>query len=233
MNLQRLTTALFFLTVSSVLVGCGGSLSKPEGGSATAPIIATQPTNQTVTAGQTATFSVTAAGTAPLAYQWQQGATLISGATSASYTTPATATSNSGSTFSVVVSNSAGKITSNAATLTVNAALAAPSITQQPTNQTVTAGQTATFSVTAAGTAPLTYQWQKGTTAISGATSASYTTPATTTSNNGAQFSVIVSNSQGKATSNAATLTVNVAATSDHRCPDLPQRHCAHRPKPH
>jgi hypothetical protein len=71
--------------------------------------------------------------------------------------------------------------------------------------------------VTAAGTTPLTYQWQQGTNAISGATSASYTTPATTTSNNGAQFSVVVSNSQGKATSNAATLTVNAAppATTD------------------
>jgi hypothetical protein len=211
MSVQRLTTTLFFLTVSSILVGCGGGLSKPEGGSATAPTIATQPTNESVTAGQTATFSVTATGTAPLTYQWQKGATLIGGATAASYTTPATATSDSGSTFSVLVSNSAGKITSNAATLTVNAAPVAPSITQQPSNQTVTAGQTATFSVTAAGTTPLAYQWQQGTTAISGATSASYTTPATTTSNNGAQFSVVVSNSAGKITSNAATLTVNAA----------------------
>jgi hypothetical protein len=84
----------------------------------------------------------------------------------------------------------------------------APAITTQPANQTVTAGQTATFSVTATGTAPLTYQWQKGTTAITGATSASYTTPATTTSDNGTQYQVVVSNSQGNATSNSATLTV-------------------------
>ena len=176
MNQQRLMTRPLFLTVSLILVGCGGGPSKPEALARTSPtILPLQPTNQTVTAGQTATFSVTATGTAPLTYQWQNGATPISGATSASYTTPATATSNSGSTFSVVVSNSAGKITSDAATLTVNPALVAPSITQQPSNQTVTAGQTATFSVTAAGTAPLTYQWQKGTTAITGATSASYT----------------------------------------------------------
>jgi hypothetical protein len=221
MNLRRLTNTLAFLIVSSLLVGCGGGLSKPgnEGGSATAPTIATQPTNQTVNVGQTAIFSVTAAGTAPLAYQWQEGSAPIDGATSASYTTPPTATSDSGSTFSVVVSNSAGKITSDVATLTVNANAApvAPSITQQPTNQTVTAGQSATFSVTTAGTAPLTYQWQKGTTAITGATSASYTTPATTTSDSGTQFSVVVSNSAGKATSNAATLTVNPtpAATTD------------------
>jgi hypothetical protein len=121
MNLQRLTTTLVFLTVSLILVGCGGGLPKPGGVGTTAPTIATQPTNQTVTAGQTATFSVTAAGTAPLTYQWEQGTTAISGATSASYTTPATTTSNSGAQFSVVVSNSQGKATSSAATLTVNA----------------------------------------------------------------------------------------------------------------
>jgi hypothetical protein len=204
-NLQRLTNTLLFLPVSLILVGCGVA------DRATAPTIATQPANQTVTAGQVATFSVTAAGTAPLAYQWQKGATPINGATSASYTTSATTMSDNGTQFSVLVSNSAGKTTSNAATLTVNAAPVAPSITQQPSNQTVTVGQTATFSVTAAGTAPLTYQWQQGTTAITGATSASYTTPATTMSDNGTQFSVVVSNSAGKTTSNAATLTVNAA----------------------
>jgi len=88
---------------------------------------------------------------------------------------------------------------------------AAPSITAQPANQTVTAGQTATFSVTAAGTTPFSYQWQKGTTAISGATSASYTTAPTTTAESGSQFGVVVSNAIGNATSNAATLTVNGA----------------------
>jgi hypothetical protein len=66
--------------------------------------------------------------------------------------------------------------------------------------------------VTAAGTAPLSYQWQKGTTAITGATSASYTTPATTTSDNGTQYRVVVSNSAGSAISNSVILTVNAAA---------------------
>ena len=74
---------------------------------------------------------------------------------------------------------------------------AAPSITTQPSNQTVTVGSAATFSVVASGTAPLTYQWQKGTTPITGATSASYTTAATTSSDNGSQFEVVVSNSAG------------------------------------
>jgi putative Ig domain-containing protein/centrosomal CEP192-like protein/Ig-like domain-containing protein len=86
--------------------------------------------------------------------------------------------------------------------------LAAPTITSQPTSRTITAGQTATFSVTASGTAPLSYQWTKNGTAISGATLSSYTTPTETVSDNGAQFAVIVSNSAGSVTSNAATLTV-------------------------
>ena len=208
---------LCFLIVSLSLAGCSG-VSTPgnnasgPGDSSAAPSIATQPTNQTVTAGQTATFSVTAAGTAPLSYQWQKGTTAITGATSASYTTAATTASDSGAQFSVVVKNSAGNIASNAATLTVNAAPVAPSITQQPSNQTVTAGQAATFSVTAAGIAPLSYQWQQGTTPIAGATSASYTTAPTTTSESGSQYRVVVSNSAGSATSNSVSLTVNAAA---------------------
>ena len=109
----------------------------------------------------------------------------------------------------MVVSNSAGTVTSNTAVLTVNPV--APSITTQPASQTITAGQTATFSVTASGTTPLSYQWRKNGTAISGATSSSYTTPAETTSDNGAQFTVVVTNSVGSVTSNAATLTVNAA----------------------
>jgi hypothetical protein len=172
------------------------------------PTISSHPSSQTVTAGQTATFSVTATGGAPLTYQWRKNGSNISGATSASYTTPATTAADNGAQFSVVVTNPVGNRTSNAATLTV---VSAPSITSQPTNRTVTAGQTAAFSVTAAGTGPLSYQWRKNGSNISGATSASYTTPATVTGDNGAQFSVVVSNSVGSVTSNAATLTVNAA----------------------
>jgi Immunoglobulin I-set domain len=91
---------------------------------------------------------------------------------------------------------------------------AAPSITTQPSNQSVNVGSTATFSVVATGTTPLTYQWQKGTTPITGATAASYTTAATTSSDNGSQFEVVVTNSVGSITSNAATLTVTTVAPS-------------------
>jgi hypothetical protein len=179
-----------------------------------APQIITQPGDQAVTAGQTATFSVAASGTAPLSYQWRKNTASISGATAASYTTPATTAGDTGSKFDVVVSNSAGNITSTRATLTVNSASATPTISTQPVNQTVTAGQTATFSVVAAGTAPLTYQWQKNGSTISGATATSYTTPVTTTADSGELFRVVVSNSAGNVTSNSATLTVNPGTTN-------------------
>ena len=206
-------------TFSVVVSNAGGSVTSNNAtltvnAAAVAPSITSQPASQTVTAGQTASFSVAASGTAPLSYQWRKNGTNISGATSSSYTTPATATADSGSTFSVVVTNSAGSATSNNATLTVNAAAVAPSITAQPASQTVTAGQTATFSVSANGTAPLSYQWRKNGTNISGATSSSYTTPATATTDSGSTFSVVVTNSAGSATSNNAVLNVNAAAVA-------------------
>jgi uncharacterized repeat protein (TIGR02543 family) len=88
-----------------------------------------------------------------------------------------------------------------------------PTITAQPTNVTVTSGQTALFSVTATGTAPLTYQWYKNNAVIGGATAESYTTPATTTNNSGTQFKVTVTNAYGAVTSSVATLTVNPLPT--------------------
>ncbi len=199
------------------LAGCAGIVSPNTSTSNPSPAAAaimTQPASQSVTAGQAATFTVTASGTAPLAYQWQKNAANISGATSASYTTPATTAADNGAKFDVMISNSSGSATSSSATLTVNAASAAPAITAQPANQTVTSGQTASFSATSSGTPAPTYQWQKNMANIAGATSASYTTPATTTADSGEQFRVVATNSAGTATSNSATLTVNAATSS-------------------
>src|SRR5208283_705461 len=125
MGLQKLRNTTCFLIVSLILAGCGGSQPGAKVVSAAAPSISTQPTSQTVTVGQTATFSVMAAGTTPLSYQWQMGTTAITGATSATYTTPAATSAESGSQFSVVVSNAVGSKTSNPATLTVNPATTA------------------------------------------------------------------------------------------------------------
>jgi hypothetical protein len=89
-----------------------------------------------------------------------------------------------------------------------------PVITAQPSNQTVAPGQTATFSVTASESLPLSYQWYRDGGIIAGANSASYTTPATTLADNNASFTCLVSNSAGSVTSNPAILTVQAAAAS-------------------
>ena len=174
---------------------------------AVAPAITTQPVAQTITAGQTATFTVMAKGTGTLTFQWKKNGTDISGATSSSYATPVAVIGDNSAVFSVVVSSSAGTVTSSNATLTV-IPVVVPSITSQPASGTVIAGQTATFSAAATGTRPLTYQWKKNGSAIPGATYWSYSTPATGNADDGAQFSVEVSNSAGTTTSSNATLTV-------------------------
>src|SRR2546423_13196623 len=136
--MSRLGTVLCVLVFGIGIgsLGCRGYVSTNPG-PPVGPLITTQPASQTVTAGQTATFTVGATGPAPLSYQWRKSGTAISGATAPTYTTPATTSADSGSQFTVVVSNTAGSVTSNAATLTVNASATAPSITTQPASQTV------------------------------------------------------------------------------------------------
>jgi len=85
-----------------------------------AATITTDPVSQAVSEGQTATFSVVATGSAPLSYQWRRGGAAIPGATTDSYTTPATVLADDGAVFDVVVTNAVGSVTSGAATLTVN-----------------------------------------------------------------------------------------------------------------
>jgi hypothetical protein len=212
---EKLVRGGFMFMFAAAIWGCSGANSQsPSSNTNTAtPSISAQPANQSVTAGQTATFSVMATGMASIGYQWQKNNANISGATSASYITPATASTDDGATFRVIVTNSAGSTMSSSATLTVSAAPVAPSIAAQPANQAVIVGQTATFSVVAAGTAPLSYQWQKNTANINGAIAASYTMPATASTDNGATFRVVVTNALSSVTSNSATLTVNAAGT--------------------
>ena len=204
---QALIVLLFFGLGLMGQLGCRGSSNNPP--PPVAPTISTQPVNQTVLEGATATFTVTATGTDPLSYQWNKRGTAVTGATSASYTTPATVLADNAASFTVTVTNIAGSVTSTAATLTVNPA--PPTITTQPANRTVIAPATATFTVVATGSATLTYQWKKGATAITGATSTTYTTPATTLADNAASFTVVVTNTVGTVTSSAAILTVQAA----------------------
>ncbi len=110
-----------YWTLAFSLIACGGDGSNNSSSmsSPVAPQITTQPANQSVSAGQAASFNVTATGTTPLHYQWSRNGTAISGATNAAYTTAATTSADNGASFTVAVSNSAGSIGSQAAVLTV------------------------------------------------------------------------------------------------------------------
>lgn len=178
------------------------------GAQAAAPVITVPPVAQSVIVGQTATFAVAATGNPAPTYQWRRNGVDIAGATAAQYTTPTTTLADNGAVYTVVVSSSAGSVTSAGAILTVAASAIAPTITTQPAALTAAEGTTAAFTVTAAGTGPLQYQWRRNGTAISGATSAAYITPTLSASDNGASFDVVVSNTIGSVTSATAKLTV-------------------------
>ncbi len=168
--------------------------------------ITAQPVAQTVCNSGSATFSVTATGSA-LTYQWRKGGVNISGATSANLLiSPVLATD--AATYDVIVTGNCGTVTSAAVTLTVNASTV---ITAQPTAQTVCSGSNASFSVTATGVG-LTYQWRKGGTAITGATSSTLTISnvAAADANN---YDVVVTGTCGTVTSNAVALTVNTCTS--------------------
>lgn len=116
------SAALAFVACSA---GCAGGGSPTPPPPSQAVVIATQPVSQVIAITQTATFTVTASGTAPLSYQWSENGTPIPGATGASYTTPPVALGANGSTsvgsFQVTVSNSVNSVTSSAVTLTAGA----------------------------------------------------------------------------------------------------------------
>ncbi len=173
-----------------------------------APSINSQPADQTVTAGQSASFSVGADGTAPLSYQWRKNTVNIPGATGSTYTIASTAGGDAG-TYTVVVSNAVSNVTSNGATLTVNAAPAAPAITTQPLAQSVNAGSPVTFVAAASGNPVPTYQWQKNGVNIGGATNSSYTIAVAVGGDSG-NYAVIATNSVSSATSNSVLLSVIV-----------------------
>jgi hypothetical protein len=120
--------------------------------------ILSQPQSATVIPGSNVTFSVTAAGLAPLYYQWFFNGAPLDTFTNSSLSITNVQSTNAGS-FLVVVSNSVNSVTSHVAVLTVTSITNTPTIIQEPVDQTVVEGGTATFSVTAIGAAPLMYQW--------------------------------------------------------------------------
>jgi serine protease len=109
-----------------------------------------------------------------------------------------------------------------AAALQASMTSAAPVITSSPQSVSVVVGQSATFAVDATGSQPLSYQWLRDGTAIAGATSASYTTPALTLSDSGSRYAVTVSNASGSVTSAEALLTVTDSTSVGTGSPAAP-----------
>ena len=212
----------------------------------TAPAVTEQPSDATIASGATATFTATASGDPTPSVQWDvnigdgngyaalSDGTLGNGATYAGSSTDTltitnAAASMSGYQYEAVFTNSAGNATSNAASLTVEAATA-PVVTQQPSDATITSGGTATFTAMASGDPTPSVQWavnigdgngfnniSDGTlgngATYAGSGTGTLTITNATTSMSGYQYEAVFTNGAGNATTNAASLTVEAATT--------------------
>lgn len=171
------------------------------------PSITTQPVGRTVNDGDDVTFTVAVSGTPPFAYAWELNGLAIAGATNASLTLSSVAVGASGN-YSAVVTGMGGSITSQVAVLTVLPV--PPSITSQPLSVITNAGSEVTFAVTASGTPPLTYHWQRNSVVLAGETGPTLTFTNAQASDSGT-YRAVVLNAQGIAVSAGASLTVMVA----------------------
>ena len=175
------------------------------GGGSAAPVIAIQPASQTAPVGANVLLLVAASSDTQVGYQWQKDGVSLTGQTSATLLLNNVQSVDAGG-YSVVVSNSAGVVTSATAILTVGTSVA-PIVVVPPVSQEVEVGANVTFAITATGTAPLSFQWRKDGVALEGKTSASLTLEAVAVADAG-KYSVVVSNAVGVATSAEAILTV-------------------------
>ncbi len=214
--------AIQFAGAQFVVVGNNGAILNVS----QAPVILAQPQppSQFAAAGKSVTLQVTGSGSQSLTYQWQlnsqnlANSANVAGATGPALTLTGVTLSSSGS-YDVIVGDSLGSVTSAVAVVTVGIP---PSITSQPLGtvgkETKLAGQDASFSVTATGTAPLRYSWLLNGTALSdgngilgSATSELLLNPIKT--GLGGSYTVVVSNPFGEETSSTAVLTVNSEPT--------------------
>lgn len=188
-----------------VVSGEGGTSVTSDAATVTVnalPVITKQPSNQTINEGGNINLSVTATGAT--GYQWKKDGSDIPSATNATYSKSGALPADAGS-YTCVVTGAGGSVTSSPATVTVNAL---PVITQQPTNQEITEGETLTLNVVATGATG--YQWKKGEEDILDATTATYTKEGATAADSGS-YTCVVTGAGGSVTSNAATVTVNPA----------------------
>ncbi|RZT06137.1 Immunoglobulin domain-containing protein [Duganella sp. CF402] len=201
MHISSRALAVYATSLSLLLSGCSGSsdssTSTSAASSASGPAISLQPASAIIPAGSNSVLSVVATGSG-LTYQWYLGGAAIADATAATYT------ATEAGTYYVVVTSSAGSVTSANAVITVSSA---PVITAQPSGATILTGTSQTLSVTADGL-ELGYQWYKDGTAIDGATRPTYAASAA------GSYTVAITNTAGTTTSSAAVIAVSSSVTA-------------------
>lgn len=178
----------------------------------TLPVIATPPTGQSVAVGGTVTLSVVASGEGTLSYAWQKNGFPVLGATAATLTIPNAQVADSG-TYTVVVSNAAGSVTSAPVTVAVSTSLTPPVVVTPPVGAAVPLGAPVSFSVVASGTAPLAFAWRREGALIPGATGAVLSIVSAQESDAGS-YTVTVSNGAGSVTTAPVTLSVDAPLTA-------------------
>jgi hypothetical protein len=171
------------------------------------PVLSEQPQSQSVTVGNDATFCVTLKDAGTYNYQWQFNEQNIAGATLSCYTVNSVTTAMNGGRYRVIVSNSAGTVISDSATLTV-VTPPPPAISSQPIGRTVQEGSNVSFAVVATGQGSLVYQWQLNEQNLPGATSATLNLNGVKQNQSG-RYRVLVSSPYGVTISDTVTLTVN------------------------
>ena len=209
------------LVLSNIQTGDGGSFSviiASDFGSVTSTVatvtvsvpvaITTPPLDQTVNAGGTALFTVSASGTEPLSYQWHFKGVVRIGETNAALALPNVQVSDAGD-YHVVITNPAGSVASPAARLAVGVP---PQILSQPQGTSGLAGATITLSVAASGVEPLSYQWRFEDQDLAGATNLDLTLANLQPSMAG-EYEVVIRNSAGSVASRPAVVTVNIPVT--------------------
>ncbi len=169
-------------------------------------LIVSQPANRIANPATSVSFGLTVTGAQPITYQWRKGGVVLPGETGAQLVLPSVVESDEGS-YDVVLTNPVGSLTSAAASLSVNDPV---QITAQPQDQTLNPGVTLSLSVSASGTAPITYQWRKNGLPLVGAT-ANVFSLATVTEQDAGEYDVVVTNVVGSLTSLPASVVVNQA----------------------
>lgn len=173
----------------------------------TSPSISSQPSGGSLCEGGSITLSVSAGGQKPLAYQWRRNGADLPGENGTTLSLNSVTTADDGS-YTVVVSNVCGSLTSQSATVTV---AAAPAVTSNPASQSSCEGGTVTLSVIASGANPLTYQWRRN--GVNVGTNASTLTLSSLSPGDAGNYDVVVSNSCGTTTSSVAMVMVDALPT--------------------